>query len=100
MARAALGQVYEEAFAGADLSGEEAAAFRLRTQMLLAVKDAIKKRRWSQAKAAEAMGVKQPRISEIMTLRIDKFSAELLAKYLHRLGLSATVVLKRKHGRS
>ena len=95
MARAALGRVYEEAFAEVDLSGEEAAALRLRTQMLLAVKDAIRKRRWSQAEAAEALGVKQPRISEILNLRIDKFSVELLVRYLFRLGISAGVVTRR-----
>ena len=96
MIRAALGQVYEEAFAEAHLSGEEAAMLRLRTQMLLAVKEAIRKRRWSQAKAAEALGVKQPRISEIMTLRIDKFSADLLVRYLDRLGFVASATVRTK----
>src|SRR4030095_5634058 len=91
MARDVLKDRFEEAFGSVSLSGEDAAALKLRTQLLLAVKDTIKKRRWSQASAAEALGVRQPRIAEIRRLRIDKFSVELLTRYLSRLGLDVCV---------
>lgn len=66
-------------------SGEDGATLLLRTQLLLAVKNLIEKNQWSQLDAAKALGVAQPRIAEIYALRIDKFSVELLTKYLYRL---------------
>jgi len=87
MARSGLDDRFEQAFLAVPLSGDAGAVLRLRTQLLLSVKETIRKRCWSQAKAANVLGVKQPRISEIMRLRIDKFSLELLVKYLNRLGI-------------
>lgn len=66
-------------------AGEEGAILLLRIQLLKAIKKEIEKRGWSQAEAANFLEVKQPRISEIKQLRIDKFSVEKLAKLLHRL---------------
>jgi predicted XRE-type DNA-binding protein len=71
----------------ADDNGE---ALLIRTQLLHRVKAELEKKNWSQKEAAEKLGVKQPRISEIRTLRIDKFSVELLVKYLYRLEKEVT----------
>ncbi len=45
----------------------------------------------TQAAAAEALGVAQPRVSEIATGRLSKFSADLLIKLCTRAGLAVTV---------
>ncbi len=66
-------------------AGEEGAILLLRIQLLKAIKKEIDQRGWSQTEAARFLEVKQPRISEIKQLRIDKFSVEKLAKLLHRL---------------
>lgn len=65
-------------------------ALLLRTQLLHKVKAELEKKNWSPKEAAEKLGVQQPRISEIRSLRIDKFSVELLVKYLFRLGKEVT----------
>jgi predicted XRE-type DNA-binding protein len=77
---------YQQLFKELGYGDDNGAALLLRTQLLRAVKVELEKRKWSQKEAAEKLGVRQPRISEIQTLRIDKFSVELLIKYLHRLG--------------
>ena len=41
----------------------------------------------SQAEAADALGVSQPRVSEITNGRLSKFSTDLLIKYCSRAGL-------------
>jgi predicted XRE-type DNA-binding protein len=79
-------QRYQQLFQELGYADDNGAALLLRTQLLREVKVELEKRKWSQKEAAEKLGVKQPRISEIQTLRIDKFSVELLIKYLHRLG--------------
>lgn len=66
-------------------SGEEGTILLLRIQLLKAIKKEIDLRGWSQDQAAKFLAVKQPRISEINKLRIDKFSVEQLTKFLHRL---------------
>ena len=65
--------------------GEEGTILLLRIQLLKAIKNEIDRKGWSQDEAAKFLDVKQPRISEINKLRIDKFSVEKLAKLLHRL---------------
>lgn len=65
--------------------GEEGTVLLLRIQLLKIVKQEIDQRGWNQDQAAKFLNVKQPRISEIKKLRIDKFSVEQLTKLLHRL---------------
>lgn len=65
--------------------GEEGTVLLLRIQLLKTVKQEIDQRGWNQDQAAKFLNVKQPRISEIKKLRIDKFSVEQLTKLLHRL---------------
>src|SRR5437016_4387146 len=43
---------------------EEAASLLYRADLVIALTDLIKKRRWTQAAAAKMMGVTQPRISD------------------------------------
>ena len=71
--------------------GEAGVVLLLRVQLIRAIKAELDKRGWSQNEAARFLGVKQPRISEIMQLRIDKFSVEKLAKLSYRLGLRVTL---------
>jgi predicted XRE-type DNA-binding protein len=66
----------------------------LRLQLLLAIQEEIAERDWTQAQAALALGVRQPRIAEINRVAIDKFSADLLTKYLARLGKEVTFSIR------
>ncbi len=68
----------------------ESHCLAVRTVLLAHVKEELVKHNWTQKEAAERLGVKQPRISEIYAGSIDKFSAELLVKYLFKLGKEVT----------
>jgi len=72
-------------------SGEEGAILLLRIQLIRAIKAEIERRGWSQREAARFLGIKQPRLSEIAQIRIDKFSVEKLAKISYRLGLRVSL---------
>lgn len=67
-------------------TGEEGLVLLLRVHLVRAIKEEVERRGWTQREAAEFLGVKQPRISEISQLRIDQFSVEKLAKLLYKLG--------------
>jgi len=76
---------------------ELGATLLLRIQLIKMLKTELENSEFSRKKLAELLGVKQPRISEIYSLQIDKFSAELLVKYLFRLGKEVTLNVADKH---
>lgn len=67
-------------------SDEEAANLEARSNLMSALQRVIKKLNLPQAQVAKMLGVKPPRVSELMNGRIDKFSLDLLVLYLSRLG--------------
>ena len=54
--------------------------------------------RWTGSKidGAEHLNVSQPRISDLMHGRIDKFSVDMLMKWLDRLGRKVTFRIEKK----
>jgi predicted XRE-type DNA-binding protein len=91
LSSAQLDGKYVNVFQQLGFVDSDSTSLLVRTQLLLAVKKELVSRGLTQAQAAEELQVKQPRISEIMRLRIDKFSSELLMKYLSRLGKTVSV---------
>lgn len=89
---------YAEVFKSRGYTGEEALTLMLRLDLILQIKAEIEKRNWTQREAACALNVPQPRISEILSLSIDKFSAELLAKLLFRLNPSIRITVSNSGG--
>ncbi len=87
-------QAYKRVFKNLGFDSEKSAPLLLRTQLLLELKNQLEQRQWNQSEAAQRLGVKQPRISEIQRLCIDKFSIDLLIKYLHRLDKEIEITVK------
>ena len=46
----------------------------------------IQDQQWTQSEAAEVLGVTQPRISNLVNARIDKFSIDMLMDMLIKIG--------------
>jgi predicted XRE-type DNA-binding protein len=65
----------------------------LKCQLIIEIERTIKTNGWTQAEAAKKLGVVQPRISEIMTTRIERFTIDMLLKYLNRLGKQAQLTI-------
>ncbi|MBX9772193.1 MAG: helix-turn-helix domain-containing protein [Candidatus Obscuribacterales bacterium] len=89
-------ETHRELFKKLGYDSDTGSALWLRTQLVKTLKAELEQRGWSQKESAEMLGVKPPRISEIYALRIDKFSVELLCKYLDRLGKEITFVIRDK----
>jgi predicted XRE-type DNA-binding protein len=73
---------------------EEAANLLVRGNLILQVRQIIQEKGWNQEQAAKALRVKQPRIAEIMGLKTQCFSVDLLLKYLARLGKRVDMVVR------
>ncbi len=83
--------VYKQTMTEVGYADKDNAVLLMRLQLILAIKAELKERKWSQREAARHLGVAQPRIAEITGLRVDKFTVELLAKYLRSLGKEVTL---------
>lgn len=78
-------------------SDEDAVNLHIRGLLAIEIGNIITERGWSQRRAAEELGVSQPRIAEIMKSRIDHYSIDLLVKYLDRLGQKVSLTVAPKN---
>jgi len=65
----------------------QAENMKLRSSLMLALKDHIVQSGMSQSQAAKVFGVTQPRISDLMRGRIDLFAIDSLVNMLAAAGL-------------
>ena len=56
----------------------------------------IRERGWTQAQAAAAMGIDQPKVSAIVRMRLTPFSTERLVRFLTRLDHDVEIVVRLK----
>lgn len=73
---------------------DEAVNLLARADLMIELRRIIKEKGWSQRQAAKNLDVAQPRIAEIMGLRTECFSVDLLLKYLHKLGQRVKFVVE------
>jgi predicted XRE-type DNA-binding protein len=66
-------------------SPAEAADLQFRADLMSTLRKLLEERNLRQAEIAEALGVSQPRVSELMRGKIDLFSADKLIGLLARL---------------
>ena len=70
---------------------EEAENMKIRSALMRAIEDHIRAEGWSQQQAAERLGVTQPRVSDLMRGKIDKFTIDTLVNMLVAAGLHVQV---------
>ncbi len=68
---------------------------KLRSALMLALTRHIEKEGWTQLRAAKALGVTQPRVSNLMRGKIGAFSLDLLVKMAVAVGLRVTMKLSK-----
>ena len=66
---------------------EEAANLTARSLLMIALEERIKEQGWTQTQAAEILHVTQPRVSDLMTGKLHKFSLDALVNMLPAVGL-------------
>jgi predicted XRE-type DNA-binding protein len=72
---------------------EEAANLRIRAQLMAEFRRTVRERGMTQAKAAEIIGASQPRVSDLLNGKIDKFTIDFLVNAITSLGVSVDFVL-------
>lgn len=83
-------------FADMGFPREEAAHLLIRADLMIHVTGLIEEHGLTQKAAAKALGVTQPRISDLVRGRIELFSIDTLVDMLSRLGVAVVLKTKRR----
>jgi predicted XRE-type DNA-binding protein len=79
---------YESPFHATE-TPEVASKSVLKVDLTIMIRDIIEQQDWTQKEAAERLGVSQPRISDLVNGKIDKFTLDQLFSMLDKLGFRA-----------
>lgn len=74
-------------------SAADAASMKLRADLANEIIERLHARKLTQAKAAELIGVTQPRVSHLMRGRLNLFSLDALVVIADRVGLRTRMVI-------
>ena len=77
-------------------SKQEAENLKIRTDLMIRLNKVIEGRRLTQAQAASLFGVTQPRISDLVRGKIDRFSVDTLIAMLGHAGIRIQIVVGRR----
>ncbi|OQK16516.1 Cro/Cl family transcriptional regulator [Methyloprofundus sedimenti] len=70
-------------------TAEVASNMVLRADIIIMIRDIIQHQGWTQQQAANQLCISQPRISDIMNGKIEKFTLDFLVTILDALGFKA-----------
>ena len=74
---------------------EAAENLRIRVDLMIELRELIRRKRLTQAQAAKLLGVSQPRISDLVRGKIALFTIDMLVNMLARAGRQVVVQTKR-----
>ena len=90
--RRSTGNVFSDLGFGED----EAENLKVRADLMIELTKLIEAQGLTQSAAAELIGVTQPRISDLMRGKIDRFSVDSLIEMLGHAGACVSVVVTRR----
>ncbi len=77
---------YSNVFEALENDPAVAQNLKIRSELMISLRKYIEDEGLEQKKAAEIFGVHQPRISDLMRGKIDKFTIDMLVNMLARVG--------------
>lgn len=89
-----MGQRYHNVWDAIMDTPQEALNMRLRSELMMQIRQAIDVNGWTQKKAAKQLGVTQPRISDLARGKIDLFSLDMLVNMLASMGEEVEIKIK------
>ena len=86
----------ENVFRDLGFSQQEAESLKIRTTLMIRLSQLIEARGLTQAQAASLFKVTQPRVSDLVRGKIDRFSIDTLVAMLGHAGVPVQVVVGRR----
>lgn len=78
----------------------EAADLKFRADLILVIRQIFEEKKWAQADIMTVLDIPQPRVSELVRGKVDKFSSDKLIGYLAKLGFQFKPTYQSSKGRS
>ncbi len=86
-----ISKSYRNVFEALEDNPAMAQNLKIRSELMVALRQYIEDAGMGQKEAAEVFGVHQPRISDLMRGKIDKFTIDRLVNMLARVGKTVKV---------
>ncbi len=86
-----ISKSYRNVFEALEDNPAMAQNLKIRSELMIALRQYIEDTGLGQKEAAEVFGVHQPRISDLMRGKIDKFTIDRLVNMLARIGKTVKV---------
>jgi len=80
----------------ADLGFADADERQTKVRLAVAINDVVQRRRLSQGKAAQQLGINQPKVSALSKYRLQGFSVERLLRFLTLLDQDVEIIIRSK----
>ena len=78
---------YSNIFEAITKNTEEAADLEFRADLMLVLREFFREQAASQVQIGQMLGIPQPRVSELMTGKVNKFSSDKLIGFLAKVGV-------------
>ena len=91
-----IGKRFASVWDAIEDSALEAVSMKLRAELANQIIERLRRRKLTQSKAAELIGVTQPRVSDLMRGRLNLFSLDALVDMADRVGLRTRMVVSPK----
>jgi len=78
---------YSNVFEAITGNAQLAADMQFRADLMLVLRDYFREHEDSQARIGQILVIPQPRVSELMTGKVDKFSSDKLIGFLAKVGI-------------
>jgi predicted XRE-type DNA-binding protein len=78
----------------ADLGFTDAGERQTKVRLAMAINDVLQRRGLSQGKAAELLGINQPKVSALSKYRLEGFSVERLMRFLTALNRDVEIIVR------
>ena len=78
-----------------DLGIENADEYMAKSELAAEILRIVQRRRLTQAEAAKLLGIRQPKVSDLLRGRLDGFSTERLLRFITRLGYNVQIKLSK-----
>jgi len=87
-----MSKPYKNVFEAIEDDSVVAENMRLRAELMVKLRNYIKQQGMTQEEAARRMGVTQPRISDLVRGKIDRFTIDMLVNMLSHAGIHVELV--------
>lgn len=78
-------------------NNETASKMAMKMDLSIMLSNLIKEQGWTQVEAAEKLGIKQSRVSDLKNAKIEKFTIDAMFDMLDKLGFKAQMSMPSLH---